>query len=275
MWKWTSLCPADLPRRTFQPTDIHSHRTHSSPPPKHTHISSQVEEVQAICSADYSYTPEEYWSSISGTARDFIDKCLVVDPGKRMTAIDCLKHPWLVSDTSAPVAGEQDLLAKGLKAKFDAKKVRAGPPRFGSRFSEGQDTRVQRTRLQPHSLIDDANGEHVPMHTHALLRCALSPPPFSPCVLSWPSCGGFTFLCSPASLTDTPSQTWRKAVFATRFINAANKGAQLHRQRYEQLSKEDKVFIDSIEKDTEAATKEEVDKVLSFSEDQGTRMETS
>lgn len=84
---------------------------------------SQVEEVQAICSANYSYAPEEYWSAISDTARDFIDKCLVVDPAKRMTAKECLKHPWLLSDTTQPRAEEQELLSKGLKAKFDAKKV--------------------------------------------------------------------------------------------------------------------------------------------------------
>lgn len=84
---------------------------------------SQVEEVQAICAAAYSYTPEEYWSAISDTARDFIDKCLVVDPAKRMTAKDCLNHPWIQSDTSQPKPGEEDLLQKGLKAKFDAKRV--------------------------------------------------------------------------------------------------------------------------------------------------------
>lgn len=84
---------------------------------------SQVEEVQAICSANYSYTPTEYWSAISDTARDFIDKCLVVDPAKRLTAKQCMQHEWLVSDASASHEGQEDLLSKGLKAKFDAKKV--------------------------------------------------------------------------------------------------------------------------------------------------------
>ncbi|KAL7003901.1 Calcium/calmodulin-dependent protein kinase type I [Cystobasidiomycetes sp. EMM_F5] len=84
---------------------------------------SQVEEVQAICSANYSYTPTEYWSAISDTARDFIDKCLVVDPAKRLTAKQCMQHEWLVSDASASHEGQEDLLSKGLKAKFDAKKA--------------------------------------------------------------------------------------------------------------------------------------------------------
>lgn len=86
---------------------------------------SQVEEVQAICSANYSYKPEEYWSAISSVARDFIDKCLVVDSNERMTAKQALQHPWLQGDVPSPKAGEADLLSRGLKAKFDAKKVRA------------------------------------------------------------------------------------------------------------------------------------------------------
>ena len=155
-----------------------------------------MEEVQAICAANYSYSPEEYWSAISDTARDFIDKCLVVDPAKRMTAKECLKHPWLMSDTSQPRAEEQELLSKGLKAKFDAKKVRNA--------------------------------------------CAqmLSSSPFP------------------------TEQAWRKAAFATRFINAARQGAKQHNMQG--LSADEKKFIDQVEKDKQTAAKEEgVHEVLS------------
>ena len=143
-------------------------------------LRSQVEEVQAICAANYSYTPEEYWSAISDTGRDFIDKCLVVDPAKRMTAKDCLKHPWLTSDTTKPRAEEEDLLSKGLRAKFDAKK------------------------------------------------------------------------------------TWRKAVFATRFINAANKSAKVHHLR-DNLTPDENKLIAEVEKDkAEAAQESHVPAVFSY-----------
>jgi calcium/calmodulin-dependent protein kinase I len=98
-----------------------------------------------------------------------------------MTAKDCLKHPWLLSDTTEPRPEEQDLLSKGLRAKFDAKK------------------------------------------------------------------------------------TWRKAVFATRFINAAGKSAKAHQHLRENLTPDEHKLIDAVEQDKQAAAAEtSVPGVLSF-----------
>jgi len=44
--------------------------------------------------ADYSF-PEDYWNEVSNDAKDFIRKLLVVDPKKRMTGKEALKHTWL------------------------------------------------------------------------------------------------------------------------------------------------------------------------------------
>merc|ERR1712000_5931 len=49
---------------------------------------------EAIMQADYDY-PEDYWDEISDTAKNFIDRLLVVDPTKRMTTGEALAHPWL------------------------------------------------------------------------------------------------------------------------------------------------------------------------------------
>merc|ERR1712100_647202 len=49
---------------------------------------------EAIMKADYDY-PEDYWDEISDTAKNFIDRLLVVDPTKRMTTGEALAHPWL------------------------------------------------------------------------------------------------------------------------------------------------------------------------------------
>uniref|UniRef100_A0A8C6XWH8 Protein serine kinase H1 n=1 Tax=Naja naja TaxID=35670 RepID=A0A8C6XWH8_NAJNA len=38
-----------------------------------------------------------YLGSVSNLAKDFIDHLLTVDPGDRMTALQALKHPWVVS----------------------------------------------------------------------------------------------------------------------------------------------------------------------------------
>uniref|UniRef100_A0A8B9G8R1 Protein kinase domain-containing protein n=1 Tax=Amazona collaria TaxID=241587 RepID=A0A8B9G8R1_9PSIT len=49
-----------------------------------------------ILKGKYSYSGEP-WPSISNLARDFIDRLLMVDPSDRMTALQALKHPWVVS----------------------------------------------------------------------------------------------------------------------------------------------------------------------------------
>jgi calcium/calmodulin-dependent protein kinase I len=79
-----------------------------------------IEEMQAILDADYSFTPEEYWAGVSDTARDFINRCLTVNPEKRMTAHAALTHPWVKEDASVPDKGEKDLLPN-VKKNFNAR----------------------------------------------------------------------------------------------------------------------------------------------------------
>ena len=40
---------------------------------------------------------EEYWSTVSSEAKDFISKLLQVDPAQRYTAVQALSHPWVNS----------------------------------------------------------------------------------------------------------------------------------------------------------------------------------
>ncbi|KAK4699877.1 PHO85 cyclin-5, partial [Phenoliferia sp. Uapishka_3] len=83
---------------------------------------SQVDEIQAICSADYAFEPQEYWNGVSEEARDFINRCLTVDQTKRMTAEEALKHPWLTSH-STPASGQSANLLPTFRKQFDAKKT--------------------------------------------------------------------------------------------------------------------------------------------------------
>jgi calcium/calmodulin-dependent protein kinase I len=61
---------------------------------------SNLEEMQAILAADYHFD-EEYWRGVSQTAQRFIDRCLTIDPKKRMTAHEALSHPWIAPTLEA------------------------------------------------------------------------------------------------------------------------------------------------------------------------------
>lgn len=103
---------------------------------------SQVDEIQAICSADFAFEPAEYWADVSPVgalavpcssspafrlrlsitaadlfflfplppnpalyphiARDFVTRCLTVDQNARLTAHQALQHPWLVGAREQP-----------------------------------------------------------------------------------------------------------------------------------------------------------------------------
>ncbi|KUJ14667.1 Pkinase-domain-containing protein [Mollisia scopiformis] len=86
---------------------------------------SNLEEMQAILIADYSFTPIEYWRGVSLQARDFIKRCLTIDPTKRMTAHEALSHPFV----SGIPAGQDGKDGKGsdllpvVKKNFNARRT--------------------------------------------------------------------------------------------------------------------------------------------------------
>lgn len=88
----------------------------------------QQQEMEAIIRGDYKFEPAEYWSPVSEAARDFVRSCLTVDPRKRPTAAEALKHPWLAATKKQGVAdpttatGQVDLLPTFQK-NFNAKKT--------------------------------------------------------------------------------------------------------------------------------------------------------
>ena len=53
-----------------------------------------IEVTQNVLKGTYSF-PEEYFANVSDKAIDFIKTLMTVDPNKRPTADECLKHPWL------------------------------------------------------------------------------------------------------------------------------------------------------------------------------------
>lgn len=68
---------------------------------------------------DYSFEPPEYWEDVSEKAKDFIRGCLTVDPAQRLTAKQCVNHPWL--SLEVPVEKEADLLPT-VRQNFNARR---------------------------------------------------------------------------------------------------------------------------------------------------------
>lgn len=54
-----------------------------------------AETREYITKADYAFEPEEYWANVPDIAKDFINKCLRVNPAERITAEESLKHPFI------------------------------------------------------------------------------------------------------------------------------------------------------------------------------------
>ena len=70
--------------------------------------------------------PEEYWSNVSETARNFVSTCLTVDPAIHPTADQMLQHSWLTVEVPHSVEAENgeptDLLPHVRKA-FNARRT--------------------------------------------------------------------------------------------------------------------------------------------------------
>lgn len=90
---------------------------------------SNLEEMQAILAADYSFTPLEYWRHVSLPARQFINRCLTIEKGSRMTAHQALAHPWITgenedgTDAKAGASGEKVDLLPTVKKNFNARRT--------------------------------------------------------------------------------------------------------------------------------------------------------
>jgi len=52
-----------------------------------------------VISGKYSF-PSPQWDAIPKHCKDFIQRCLQVDPKRRATASDLLKHPWITASSS-------------------------------------------------------------------------------------------------------------------------------------------------------------------------------
>ncbi|ROT35764.1 calcium/calmodulin-dependent protein kinase [Sodiomyces alkalinus F11] len=83
---------------------------------------SDLEEMQAILKAEYDFRPSEYWRGVSDHAKDFIRRCLTVDPTKRPTAHEALHHPFVAGWLSGTDQPGNNLLPT-VKKNFNARRT--------------------------------------------------------------------------------------------------------------------------------------------------------
>lgn len=84
---------------------------------------SDFEEMQAILNADYSFTPVDYWRGVSDSAKDFIRRCLTIDPSRRMTAHEALQHPFVVGYRGGDGTDKGANLLPTVKKNFNARRT--------------------------------------------------------------------------------------------------------------------------------------------------------
>lgn len=84
---------------------------------------SDFEEMQAILNADYSFQPADYWRGVSDHAKDFIRKCLTVDPNRRMTAHEALGHAFVAGFNLSPDGDKGQNLLPTVKKNFNARRT--------------------------------------------------------------------------------------------------------------------------------------------------------
>lgn len=160
---------------------------------------SNLEEMQAILAADYSFTPFEYWRNVSPEARKFIQRCLTIDPVLRMTAHQALQHAWITGEPApdptttanttrrGSARGTADLLPT-VKKNFNARRtlhaaidtirainqLRAGGGAAAAASAAAKQAPdpdpmqgVQATSRPHHEEVHDAAGQLPDAHAHA------------------------------------------------------------------------------------------------------------
>nr|Q43531.1 RecName: Full=Calcium and calcium/calmodulin-dependent serine/threonine-protein kinase; Short=LlCCaMK [Lilium longiflorum]AAC49008.1 calcium/calmodulin-dependent protein kinase [Lilium longiflorum]prf//2113422A Ca/calmodulin-dependent protein kinase [Lilium longiflorum] len=87
------------------------------------HAPSNREKQQRILAGDFSFE-EHTWKTITSSAKDLISSLLSVDPYKRPTANDLLKHPWVIGDSAKQELIEPEVVSR-LRSFNARRKLRA------------------------------------------------------------------------------------------------------------------------------------------------------
>jgi len=89
----------------------------------HPFISDNMSELFSIIKRGRYAFPSEEWSDISDSAKDLIGKLLEMNPKKRLTATEALRHPWVAGKAPAKPMIKISETLKTLSAKSRMKAV--------------------------------------------------------------------------------------------------------------------------------------------------------
>ncbi|CEI89237.1 Putative CAMK/CAMK1 protein kinase [Rhizopus microsporus] len=82
-----------------------------------------IEEMNAILNADYNFD-DPCWDGISSQAKNFIERCLTIDPDKRITAHQALEHEWLAEkEIKDEEHKKKEDLLPNLRTNFNARRT--------------------------------------------------------------------------------------------------------------------------------------------------------
>ena len=62
--------------------------------------------------------PSPEWDTVTPEAKDLINKMLTINPAKRITASEALKHPWICVSDSSPETSEAKMKMFSFKIFF-------------------------------------------------------------------------------------------------------------------------------------------------------------
>ncbi|XP_019705924.1 calcium and calcium/calmodulin-dependent serine/threonine-protein kinase isoform X2 [Elaeis guineensis] len=78
------------------------------------HAPTNREKQQRILAGDFNFE-DQTWKTISSSAKDLISRLLAVEPYKRPTAGELLRHPWVIGDSA-----KQDLMDAEVVSKLQS-----------------------------------------------------------------------------------------------------------------------------------------------------------
>ncbi|KAJ3023050.1 calcium calmodulin-dependent protein kinase type 1G [Thoreauomyces humboldtii] len=115
-----------------------------------------IELFKLIMAGNYKFD-KPWWNPISETAKDFIRKCLLVDPKDRQTAAEAIKHPFITSNCSdaATVSTEDVSAASPASTKAPA----PAPENVGDNLAANVASNMKKAVSSMHSFknLGDAN----------------------------------------------------------------------------------------------------------------------
>jgi serine/threonine protein kinase len=64
----------------------------------------QNDQFKKVVAGKYDFPENKVWGNISAEAKDLVSRLIVLDPALRLTAEQCLKHPWMKTNVDANLA---------------------------------------------------------------------------------------------------------------------------------------------------------------------------